>query len=228
MNEQPAQESLIRTERLSKTYPDGNVHALADVELSIRRAEYVAIMGPSGSGKSTLLNMLGALDQPDSGEVYFEGQALSAHPNIDRYRSQCLGFVFQSFHLLPMLTAVENVQIPMFESSLRASQRRAKADELLVAVGMAQRRDHLPKRMSVGERQRVAVARALANDPVLLLADEPTGNLDSASAAGVMELFDELRRGRGLTIIMVTHDDQLARRAERIVRMKDGAIVAET
>ncbi len=228
MNEQPAQESLIRTERLSKIYPDGNVHALADVDLSIRRGEYVAIMGPSGSGKSTLLNMLGALDQPDSGEVYFEGQALSAHPNLDRYRAQCLGFVFQSFHLLPMLTAVENVQIPMFESSLRASQRRAKADELLVAVGMAKRRDHLPKRMSVGERQRVAVARALANDPVLLLADEPTGNLDSVSAAGVLELFDELRRGRGLTIVMVTHDDQLARRAERIVRMKDGAIVAET
>ena len=227
MNEQPAQESLIRTERLSKIYPDGNVHALADVDLSIRRGEYVAIMGPSGSGKSTLLNMLGALDQPDSGEVYFEGQALSAHPNLDRYLAQCLGFVFQSFHLLPMLTAVENVQIPMFESSLRASQRRAKADELLVAVGMAKRRDHLPKRMSVGERQRVAVARALANDPVLLLADEPTGNLDSVSAAGVLELFDELRRGRGLTIVMVTHDDQLARRAERIVRMKDGAIVAE-
>ncbi len=227
MNDQATQECLVRTERLSKTYPDGNVRALVDVELTIGRGEYVAVMGPSGSGKSTLLNMLGALDQPDSGEVYFDGQALSGHPSIDRFRSQCLGFVFQSFHLLPMLTAVENVQIPMFETPLRAAQRRAKAEELLVAVGMAQRRDHLPKRMSVGERQRVAVARALANDPLLLLADEPTGNLDSASAAGVMELFDELHRGRGLTIVMVTHNDQLARRAQRIVRMKDGAIVSE-
>ena len=228
MSERAEDQVLLRAEGLSKTYPDGNVQALDRVDVTIERGDYVAIMGPSGCGKSTLLNMLGALDQPDRGEVYFEGQALSKHPNIDAFRSQRLGFVFQSFHLLPMLTAVENVQIPMFESPLRASQRRTKAEELLVAVGMAHRSDHLPKKMSVGERQRVAIARALANAPVLLLADEPTGNLDSTSAAGVMELFDELHRGRGLTIVMVTHDDELAGRAARLVRMKDGAIVSDT
>ncbi|MGH7223180.1 MAG: ABC transporter ATP-binding protein, partial [Gemmataceae bacterium] len=185
MNDVP----LLHTDRLCKTYPDGQVNALVEIELSIRRGEFVAIMGASGCGKSTLLNLLGALDQPTSGEVCFEGQPLSAIPNLDRFRARKIGFVFQSFFLLPTLTALENVQVPMFEGPLIARQRIAKASELLELVGMSERARHRPGQLSVGQRQRVAIARALANDPVLLLADEPTGNLDSRTAAAVLDLF---------------------------------------
>jgi len=219
---------LLRAERLSKTYADGDVHALADVSLGIDRGEYVAIMGPSGSGKSTLLNLLGALDSPTSGEAYFEGEPFSRLGNLDRFRSQHVGFVFQSFYLLPVLTAVENVQVPMFEGPLRARQRAQKAAALLESVGLGHRLEHLPAQLSVGERQRVAIARALANDPILLLADEPTGNLDSVSAEGVFELFARLHHERGMTIVLVTHDEGFAHRAHRLVRMKDGRIVSDS
>lgn len=216
---------LVRANSLCKTYPDGRVHALVNVSLSITPGEYVVLMGPSGSGKSTLLNLLGGLDRPDSGEVFFEEQPLSAVRDLDWFRSQKLGFVFQSFYLLPTLTASENVQVPMFEGLLPAAERAKKANTLLAAVGLTQRRDHLPMRLSVGERQRVAIARAMANDPVLLLADEPTGNLDSRTAEEVLNLFDELHRERGLTIIVVTHGEEVARRAQRVIRMRDGQIV---
>jgi len=219
---------LLRAERLSKTYADGDVHALNDVTLGIDRGEYVAIMGPSGSGKSTLLNLLGALDSPTSGEVCFEGEPFSRLGNLDRFRSQHVGFVFQSFYLLPVLTAVENVQVPMFEGSLGARQRAEKAAALLESVGLGHRLHHLPAQLSVGERQRVAIARALANDPILLLADEPTGNLDSVSAEGVFELFARLHLERGMTIVLITHDEGFAHRAHRLVRMKDGRIVADS
>jgi putative ABC transport system ATP-binding protein len=219
---------LLRTERLCKTYPDGQVNALSDVTLSIARGDYLAIMGTSGSGKSTLLNLLGALDQPTSGEVYFEDQPLSAIADLDRFRSQKLGFVFQSFFLLPTLTALENVQIPMFEGPLSARQRSAKASELLHLVGMKHRLHHRPGQLSVGERQRVAIARALANDPVLLLADEPTGNLDSHTAADVLDLFAHLHRDRDMTLVLVTHGQDVAERAERILRMSDGRICTVT
>jgi putative ABC transport system ATP-binding protein len=215
---------LLRTERLCKTYPDGQVNALIEVSLSIRRGEYVAIMGTSGSGKSTLLNLLGALDQPTSGEVFFEGQPLSSLPNLDCFRSRKIGFVFQSFFLLPTLTALENVQIPMFEGPLNVRQRVAKANELLKLVGMGHRLHHRPGQLSVGERQRIAIARALANDPVLLLADEPTGNLDTRTAAEVLDLFTHLHREKGMTLVLVTHGQEVAERAERIVRMRDGRI----
>ena len=218
---------LLRTERLCKTYPDGQVNALVDVSLRIQRGEYVAIMGTSGSGKSTLLNLLGALDHPSSGEVFFEGQSLSAIPDLDHFRSQKIGFVFQSFFLLPTLTAVENVQIPMFEGSLALRQREAKARELLALVGMSHRAGHRPTQLSVGERQRIAIARALANDPVLLLADEPTGNLDSRTAVQVLDLFAHLHRDKGMTIVMVTHGQEVAGRAGRILRMRDGQIYAD-
>ena len=221
-----ATECLLRAEKVGKLYPDGQVHALRDVSLQIARGEYVAVMGPSGSGKSTLLNVLGALDHPTEGEVYFEDRPLSAVRNLDGYRSEKLGFVFQSFHLLSVLTAVENVQIPMFETDLSARGRAEKARALLETVGMAHRAGHQPKQLSVGERQRVALARALANDPRLLLADEPTGNLDSVSAAGIMELFDELHHNRGVTIVMVTHDANLAGRTGRTIQMQDGRVVA--
>jgi putative ABC transport system ATP-binding protein len=217
---------LLRAERLCKTYPDGQVNALVEVELSIRRGEYVAIMGASGCGKSTLLNLLGALDQPTSGEVYFEGQPLSTIPSLDRFRARKIGFVFQSFFLLPTLTALENVQVPMFEGPLSIRQRVAKARELLGLVGMSERASHRPGQLSVGQRQRVAVARALANDPVLLLADEPTGNLDSRTAAAVLDLFAHLHRDKGMTLVLVTHGQEVAERAERIIRMRDGRISA--
>ncbi|MBX7168195.1 MAG: ABC transporter ATP-binding protein [Pirellulales bacterium] len=216
--------ALLAAQALSKRYPDGAVQALIDVDLAVAPGEYVAIMGPSGSGKSTLLNILGALDRPDAGEVYFEGQPLSQCENLDRFRAQKLGFVFQSFHLLPNLTAAENVQIPMFEGGLRRRERQTRAGELLGAVGLSHRAKHLPKHLSVGERQRVAIARALANRPRLLLADEPTGNLDSKNAAAVLDLLDDLNRRQGLTIVMVTHDETLAQRTSRVVRMRDGRI----
>jgi len=220
-------EFLLQAVSLSRVYPDGDVQALMDVTVGFRKAEYVAIMGPSGSGKSTLLNMLGALDRPTSGEVLFEGQPLSKWGSLDQFRSEKIGFIFQSFCLLPTLTALENIQIPMFETSLAVRQRVAKANELLSAVGLAHRASHLPTRLSVGERQRVAVARALANDPAVLLADEPTGNLDSRSGEEILNLFARLHRERGMTLIVVTHGKDVAQRAERIVFVRDGRIVGE-
>jgi putative ABC transport system ATP-binding protein len=184
-------------------------------------------MGPSGSGKSTLLNLLGALDRPDGGEVYFEGQALGAVRDLDRLRSEKIGFVFQSFYLLPTLSALENVQVPMFEGKLRPAARARKAADLLGAVGMAHRSGHLPSQLSVGERQRVAIARALANDPPLLLADEPTGNLDSRNAEDVLALFSRLHSDRGVTVVMVTHSQEVADQAERIIRLRDGRVVED-
>jgi len=218
---------LLLAEHLRKVYPDGHVVALDDVSLAIAPSEYVAIMGPSGCGKSTLLNLLGALDRPDSGEVSFEGVPLSRQPSLDRFRAQKIGFVFQSFHLLPSLSALENVQVPMFGGPLSASGRARKARELLGSVGMLHRARHSPVQLSVGERQRVALARALANDPVVLLADEPTGNLDSRSAAEVLDLFSSLNRDRGLTLVVVTHSPEVAQRCGRVLWLRDGRLVKD-
>lgn len=215
---------LLSVVNVSRGYDDGAVQALANVSLEIGAGEYIAIMGPSGSGKSTLLNLLGALDEPSSGDVIFEGKSLRNRTDLDQFRAATLGFVFQSFYLLPTLTAVENVQIPMFESDLGASERIANAKELLALVGMTHREKHLPAKLSVGERQRVAIARALANDPKLLLADEPTGNLDTAAGKIVLDLFDRLHRERGLTIVVITHDSQVAARAQRTLVLRDGQI----
>ena len=218
---------LLFAERLVKTYPDGDVHALSSVTLGVRSAEHVAITGPSGCGKSTLLNVLGALDCPDQGEVYFRGEPLSKHQHLDNFRARQIGFIFQSFFLLPSLTARENVQVPMFEGRISSVRERAKkADQLLELVGMSKRANHRPAKLSVGERQRVAIARALANDPALLLADEPTGNLDSDNANHVLELLASLQRERGLALLIVTHSSEIADRADRIVKMKDGKVVS--
>jgi putative ABC transport system ATP-binding protein len=216
---------IIRTEGLSKLYTDGNVQALKDVSISVHRAEYVAVMGPSGSGKSTLLNMIGALDEPTGGEVYFEGRALSTIRDPARLRAEKIGYVFQSFLLIPTLTALENVQIPMFEGPLRPSQRAKKARDLLEVVNLSARADHLPGRLSVGERQRVAVARALANDPIVVLADEPTGNLDSQNSEEILNLFSELHQNRGVTLVAITHSQEVAHRAQRIITLRDGEVV---
>ena len=225
MTDGPAKD-LLRAAGLWKTYPDGDVHALNDVSLSIRDAEYVAITGPSGCGKSTLLNVLGTLDRPDQGEIYFRGESLANGVDLDSFRARQIGFVFQSFFLLPTLTALENVQIPMFEGPPRsASERAAKADALLELVGLRGRSSHRSAQLSVGERQRVALARALANDPVLLLADEPTGNLDSTNAEMVLDLFASLRRDRGLALLIITHSPEVAERADRVIRMRDGRVV---
>jgi len=220
---------LLFADRLDKTYPDGRVRALSGLTLGVAAGEHVAITGPSGCGKSTLLNLLGALDRPDGGEVYFRGDPLSKRRDLDHFRAKQIGFVSQSFFLLPTLTARENVQVPMFEGPpLSARDRVKKADELLELVGMAKRTGHRPSQLSVGERQRVALARAMANDPVLLLADEPTGNLDSDNAAHVLDLFDSFQRDRGLTLIVITHSSDVAARAHRVVTMRDGQVVADS
>jgi putative ABC transport system ATP-binding protein len=218
---------LLRAEQLTRSYDDGNVIALSDVSFEITHGEYVAIMGPSGSGKSTLLNLLGALDRPTRGDIYFQGQPMSQQRNLDEFRAKKIGFVFQSFYLLPTLTAIENVQIPMFETNRPTKDRIERAKQLLDDVGLAHRANHLPQKLSVGERQRVAIARALANEPALLLADEPTGNLDSRSGASVLDLFDQLHHERGMTLIVITHGQDVAERAERVLWIRDGRILQD-
>jgi ABC-type lipoprotein export system ATPase subunit len=216
---------LLQADGVSRHFADGNVTAVRDVSLQITQGEYVALVGKSGSGKSTLLNLLGALDRPTRGTIRFRGCDLSQRGDLAQFRSSQLGFVFQSFHLVSVLTAEQNVQLPMFESRLTASQRRTRARELLDLVGMAHRATHRATKLSVGERQRVAIARALANEPALLLADEPTGNLDTATAQSIFELFDRLHRN-GMTLLLVTHDPLLAQRAERILTLADGQLLA--
>lgn len=218
---------LLSINDVCKNYSDGNVKALDHVSFQIHVGEYVAIMGPSGSGKSTLLSILGTLDQPTSGIVAFEGKVIDRSTDLDQLRSHSIGFVFQSFYLLPTLTALENVQVPMFGRGMTGAQRIEKAQSLIESVGMSERAKHLPKQLSVGQRQRIAIARSLANDPRLLLADEPTGNLDTASAAGILDLFAKLHEDRQMTLITVTHSEEVAAAAKRILRVRDGKIESD-
>ncbi len=218
---------LVALHNVTKTYRDGNVRALDCVSLEILAGQFVSIVGPSGCGKSTLLHMIGALDTPTSGEVRFHGTPLSGVEDIDRLRSREIGFVFQTFYLLPNLTARENVQVPMFGDGQSDEARVAQADKLLRLVGLADRADHMPGQLSIGQRQRVAIARALANGPALILADEPTGSLDSKSGGEVMDLLGMLRVERGTTLVVVTHDAAVAARAGRTIRMLDGRITKD-
>jgi ABC-type lipoprotein export system ATPase subunit len=220
--------SLIEAKGLTREFDEGHVKALRGVDLAIREGEFIAIVGPSGCGKSTLLQLLGALDRPTSGTLLYRGESLPDHPNPAAYRAREVGFIFQAFHLLPTFTAVENVQIPMFEIDRSVSERRERAVELLKLVGLEHRLDHFPSKLSGGERQRVAIARSFANGPALLLADEPTGNLDSENAHSVLELIIHLQQEQGRTMVLVTHDPTIAERAGRILRMKDGRIVDDT
>ena len=210
---------------LIKDFDDGQVHALRGVDLQIADGEFVAIVGPSGSGKTTLLQMLGALDRPSEGTLKYRGESLLDLPDPAAYRAHEIGFVFQAFHLLPTFTAIENVQIPMFEDHKSRAERQDRALELLKAVGLEERVNHYPAKLSGGERQRVAIARSLANSPSVLLADEPTGNLDSESANQVLDLLRSLHADRRMTLILVTHDMSIAACAQRAIQMKDGRAV---
>jgi putative ABC transport system ATP-binding protein len=223
MSESASSLPILRAENLAKHYIDGNVQALRGVSLQIHPAESVAITGPSGCGKSTLLHLLGGLDRPNEGEVFYEERPLG-RLDIDRFRALEVGFVFQSFYLMPTLTALENIQIPMFESARSSPERISQAERLIDEVGLANRRNHHPAKLSVGERQRVAIARALANDPKLLLADEPTGNLDSKNQDEIIHLLHRLRSERQLTLLIVTHSNDVAGAADRRIAMKDGRI----
>lgn len=221
---------MIEVRDLKKTYQMGDetVAALAGVSLSFSRGSYLAITGPSGSGKSTLMNILGGLDRPTSGQYLFEDEDVS-HLDDDglaHFRNQRIGFVFQSFQLLPRYSALQNVELPMVYAGIDVKERRERAAEMLAKVGLADRRNHRPTQMSGGQQQRVAIARSLANHPDLLLADEPTGALDSSTGKDVMALFEQLN-SEGLTVILVTHDANVAARARRRVGFRDGLIVSD-
>lgn len=220
-------EPLVRLEGVTRDYllAGESVHAVRGVSLEIAEGEYVAVVGPSGCGKSTLLNLLGVVDAPSGGRVSIAGRDVERLPDREatRFRLLHVGFVFQRFYLLPTLTALENVELPMAEAGMARAERRARARELLAYVGLAPRERHRPAQLSGGEQQRVAIARALANRPRLLLADEPTGELDARTGAEVIALFERLNR-EGVTIVVVTHDQELARAARRVVRMRDGEV----
>lgn len=209
-----------------KSYDEGRIEALRGVDIAIARGEFMAITGPSGSGKSTLLHMLGGLDSPTRGEVLFKNAELGRSVDLDTYRSQNVGFIFQAFHLLPTLCAIDNVQVPMINTNCRRPERLAKAKLLLEEMGLSHRMMHYPKELSAGERQRVAIARALANNPEILLADEPTGNLDSVNAAHIMEILIGIQKQRGMTLVIVTHEIDIARSAARHIRFRDGRVEA--
>ncbi len=223
-------QSVIRTEDLRKDYILGSetVHALRGVELQVDRNEYLAIMGPSGSGKSTLMNLIGCLDTPSGGEYWLNGTAVSKldDDELARIRNREIGFVFQTFNLLPRASALHNVELPLIYAGISAKERRERAERLLQQVGLADRMTHRPSELSGGQRQRVAVARALVNAPAILLADEPTGNLDSVTSSEIMALFDELH-GTGQTIILVTHEHDIAEHAHRSVTLRDGRIESD-
>ncbi len=228
MNPEP---EIIHLEHIYKDYPLGNstVRVLKDINLSVHPGEYVALMGPSGSGKSTLMNIIGALDVPTSGKYILNGREVEklTDDQLAEVRNKEIGFVFQTFNLLPRLSALENVALPLIYAGVPKRERLERARRMLADVGLADRMDHKPNQLSGGQRQRVAIARALINNPSILLADEPTGNLDSQSSEEVMKLFDRLHE-QGHTIILVTHEPDIAAHAKRLVRLLDGKILEDT
>ena len=220
-------EPAIRAVNLRKEYDGGKVVALAGVSLEVADGETVAIMGPSGSGKTTLLNLAGALDVPTGGEMWVRGRRVAPDTNLDRLRAREIGFIFQLHNLLPTMTSAENVEIPMMALGTPRRERRRRAEELLERVGMSARADFESPKLSGGERQRVAIARALANCPRLILGDEPTGSLDSRTGTEVMDLLLSLKRQEGLTIVIVTHNPEVADRMDRKIELRDGKIALD-
>jgi ABC-type lipoprotein export system ATPase subunit len=223
--------AIVEARGVSKTYDTGKVqvNALREVDLIVARGEMVGVMGPSGSGKSTLLNCLSGLDAIDSGDVLIEGVSLKSMSDRQRtdYRARHMGFVFQFYNLMPVLTAVENVELPLLVARVASKEARRRAQDALELVGLGRRGEHLPEELSGGERQRVTIARSLVNDPAIVWADEPTGDLDSENAGEIVELMRRLNLERGLTLVIVTHDISVGRASDRIVRMVDGRIVEE-
>lgn len=224
-------ETLIRISHLKKTYIIGQevINALVDVSLTIYKNEYVALMGPSGSGKSTLMNMLGCLDSPSDGEYVLNNLSVAKMNDneLAEVRNKQIGFVFQTFNLLPRATTLENVALPLIYAGYNKKDRDERAKEVLESVGLGNRMNHKPNELSGGQRQRVAIARALVNNPAIILADEPTGNLDSKTSVEIMGLFEEIHK-KGNTIILVTHEEDIALHAHRIVRLKDGLVESDT
>jgi ABC-type lipoprotein export system ATPase subunit len=213
----------VVVEHVRRSFESGRIRALEDVSLRLEPGEFAALTGPSGSGKSTLLNLIGALDRPDAGAIAIDGDRLDGREATE-YRAATVGFVFQFHNLIPVLTAAENVQVPMMGRGPTRAERERRATELLAEVGLAQRTEAYPPTLSGGERQRVAIARALANDPRLLLADEPTGALDSETGAQIVSLLQRLRDRRGMTILLVTNDRSIAERADRLLELRDGRL----
>ena len=223
-------EPVLSLRGIRRDFPMGNqwVRVLKGIDLDVQPGEYIALMGPSGSGKSTLMNLLGCLDTPTSGSYFLAGEDVSRMDDdaLAEVRNKKIGFVFQTFNLLPRQTALQNVALPLVYAGWSKADRLARATEVLSSVGLADRMDHQPNQLSGGQRQRVAIARALVNTPSMVLADEPTGNLDSATSAEIMRLFDEIH-AQGNTLVVVTHEEDIARHAKRIVRMRDGLIESD-
>ncbi|QNR26040.1 ABC transporter ATP-binding protein [Croceimicrobium hydrocarbonivorans] len=221
---------MIKLRQIKRDFPLGSqvVKVLKGIDLDVRRNEYVALMGPSGSGKSTLMNLLGCLDTPSSGEYWLNGKDVSKMTDneLAEVRNSEIGFVFQTFNLLPRSTALENVALPLVYAGASTTDRQARAEEVLNSVGLSDRMDHRPNQLSGGQRQRVAVARALVNHPSIILADEPTGNLDSKTSVEIMKLFSDIH-ARGNTVILVTHEEDIAQHAHRIIRLRDGMIESD-
>jgi putative ABC transport system ATP-binding protein len=216
--------NIIEIHELKKSYDDGKIKALNGLNLEVKKGEFLSIMGPSGSGKSTLLNMIGALDVADEGTIKVAGIDLMKTKELNEFRSQEIGFVFQMHNLIPNLTVLENVEIPMYETDLSSSQMRERAMELLKAVDLEDKADQIPTKLSGGERQRVAIARALVNRPSIILADEPTGSLDSKTGDVILKLLSDLHEKENVTLVMVTHEPYVGNMAERIVNVLDGKI----
>ncbi|MCU0851296.1 MAG: ABC transporter ATP-binding protein [Candidatus Thermoplasmatota archaeon] len=223
-------DDVIITQNISKTYgrPPLQVYALRETNLTIRKGDYIAIIGPSGSGKSTLMNLLGCLDKPSSGKIFIDGKDVSLlnENELARIRREKIGFIFQKYNLIPTLNALENIELSMGFAGVESQQRTSKAKKLLEMVELSKRMTHKPSEMSGGEQQRVAIARALANDPSIILADEPTGNVDTKSGDNIMNILEEVNR-RGETIIIVTHNLAIAQRAKRVLRIQDGVVKEE-
>lgn len=217
--------NIVEIKDLTKSYENGNIKALNGIDLTIGEGEFVSIIGPSGSGKSTLLNMLGALDTPDSGSISVAGYNLESNKKLNEFRADKIGFIFQLHNLIPNLSVVENVEIPMFTKKWSARKMRERALHLLEIVGLKDKARMLPNKLSGGERQRVAIARALANEPSIILADEPTGSLDSKTSNKILKQLNKLHKDENVTLIMVTHDMDVARLADRVIEVLDGKII---